>query len=90
MDQVIKHFESAVKTPAQRNIFVKRNARCLKDILDFCDHDIQLALQTISVCVDRLAKSGLTGGYEAVCRNLPEYMVRAQQELEQKAYALQR
>ena len=82
IDQVIANFEPAVQSPTQKSIFLKRNARCLKDILDFCNHDIPLALQTISVCADRLEQSGLTGGYEAVCRNLPEYMVRAQQELE--------
>ena len=85
-DQVIAHFESAVQTPVQRTIFIKRNARCLKDILDFCDHDITLALQTISVCIDRLAKEGLTGGYEAVCRNLPEYYETAKAELAKQAY----
>ncbi len=81
VEQVISRFESAVQTPMQRGVFVKRNARCLKDIFDFCDQDIALALQTISVCVRRLQKAGLTGGYEAVCRNLPEYYEKAKQEL---------
>ncbi len=81
VEQVISRFESAVQTPMQRAVFVKRNARCLKDIFDFCDQNIALALQTISVCVRRLQKAGLTGGYEAVCRNLPEYYEKAKAEL---------
>lgn len=85
-DQVIARFESVVQNPVQKSIFLKRNARCLKDILDFCDHDIPLALQTISVCADRLAKQGLTGGYEAVCRNLPEYYEKAKAQLAQQRY----
>lgn len=87
VDQVLARFESAVQTPAQKCIFVKRNARCLKDIFDFCDQDITLALQTISVCVRRLQKAGLTGGYEAVCRNLPEYYEKAKAELAEVPYA---
>jgi len=81
--QVIENFESAVKTDKQKHIWFKRNCRCLRDILQFCNEDIPLALQTISVCATELNKAGFWGGYEAVCRNLPEYMVRAQKELEQ-------
>ncbi len=87
VEQVLARFESAVQTPAQKCIFVKRNARCLKDIFDFCDQDITLALQTISVCVRRLQKAGLTGGYEAVCRNLPEYYEKAKAELAEAPHA---
>ena len=82
---VLENFESAVQTNEQKHIWFKRNCRCLRDILNFCNQDIPLALQTIDVCIRRLEKAGLTGGYEAVCRNLPEYMVRAQQELEEQA-----
>ena len=87
VDQVIARFERAVQTPAQKDVFVRRNARCLKDILAFCDHNIPLALQTISVCARRLQKGGVTGGYEAVCRNLPEYYEKARAELEEQAQA---
>lgn len=83
VDRVIERFEQAVATPAQREIFVRRNARCLKDILGFCDHNISLALQTISVCARRLEQGGVSGGYEAVCRNLPEYYEKAKQELQE-------
>ena len=83
VDRVIERFEQAVATPAQREIFVRRNARCLKDILGFCDHNISLALQTISVCARRLEQGGVSGGYEAVCRNLPEYNEKAKQELQE-------
>ena len=83
VDRVIERFEQAVTTAAQREIFMRRNARCLKDILSFCDHDITLALQTISVCARRLEQGGVSGGYEAVCRNLPEYYEKAKQELQE-------
>ena len=84
--RVLACFEPDVKTPVQQEIWFKRNVRCLKDILQFCGEDIPLALQTIDVCLERLEKSGLTGGYEAVCRNLPEYMARAQEKMEHSAY----
>ena len=86
VDRVIERFEQAVTTDAQREIFVRRNARCLKDILSFCDHDIALALQTISVCARRLEQGGVSGGYEAVCRNLPEYYEKAKQELQENEH----
>jgi len=83
---VLENFESAVQTPEQKGIWFKRSCRCLRDILNFCNKDIPLALQTIDVCIRRLEKAGLTGGYEAVCRNLPEYMVQAQRELQEQAH----
>ena len=86
VDPVIARFESAVKTPAQKRIFIKNNARYLQDILDFCDHNIPLALQTINVCAERLAKGGVTGGYSAVCRNLPEYYEQAKVRLAEQTY----
>jgi len=87
VDQVLARFEKSVQTPKQRHIFVKNNASNLKDILEFCDHDIPLALQTISVCARRLQKGGVTGGYTAVCRNLPEYYEKAKAELAEETYA---
>ena len=86
VDQVLTRFESSIKTPEQRHIFLKHNASRLQDILNFCDHNIPLALQTISVCVRRLQKGGVTGGYGAVCRNLPEYYDKAKKELEEATY----
>ena len=81
--EAAERFEPEVKNPQQFQIWFKRNARCLRDILNFCSQDIPLALQTISVCAYRLQKAGLTGGYEAVCRNLPEYYAAAKVELEE-------
>lgn len=86
VDQVIERFEKPIETDTQKHIFLKRNARCLKDILDFCDHDIMLALQTISVCARRLQQAGFSGGYEAVCRHLPEYYDKAKKELTEQDY----
>ncbi len=79
--EVLEHFEPPLNA-VQQEIWFKRNARCLRDILQFCKENIPLALQTVSVCATRLARGGVTGGYEAVCRNLPEYMLKAQQELQ--------
>ena len=66
----------------QLSIWYKRNCRCLTDILNFCGKNITLGLETISVCVRRLEKAGLSGGYEAVARNLPEYMAQAKKQME--------
>ena len=66
----------------QLGIWYKRNCRCLTDILNFCGKNIPLGLETISVCVRRLEKAGLSGGYEAVARNLPEYLAQARKQME--------
>lgn len=78
---VLSEFEDEMND-TQKGIWFKRNCRCLADILNFCGKDISLALGTIRVCVDRLDKAGLKGGYEAVCRNLSEYYAQAQKALQ--------
>lgn len=78
---VAERFEEPMDK-VQLNIWYKRNCRCLSDILNFCGKNIPLGLETISVCVRRLEKAGLTGGYEAVARNLPEYMAQAKKQME--------
>ena len=83
-NEVIKHFEAHVQTDAQKSVWFRRNCRCLKDILAFCGQDNKLALQTIYECIMRLKKDGLSGGYEAVCRNLPEYYAKAKSTLEEE------
>lgn len=82
-NQVLERFEPPM-SPTQKAIWFKRNCRCLSDILNFCNQDITLALQTIHVCAQRLQQAGLSGGYEAVCRNLPDYMTKAQKQLEEE------
>lgn len=84
---VIENFESNVQTPEQKRIWFKRNCRCLTDILSFCGKNIPLALGAIEACAIRLQKANLSGGYEAVCRNLPEYMAQAQKENLEANYA---
>lgn len=74
---VIENFESEVQTDAQKAVWFKRNCRCLSDILKFCNGDIDLALGCIYVCSTRLQEANLRGGYEAVCRNLPDYYADA-------------
>lgn len=71
-NRVIEHFED-LKTDDQKAIWFKRNCRCLSDILKFCGGDIDVAVECIAVCVERLEKAGLKGGYEAVCRNITLY-----------------
>ncbi len=75
-NRVIEHFED-LKTDDQKAIWFKRNCRCLSDILKFCGGDIDIGLECIAVCAERLEKAGLQGGYEAVCRNLSLYYEQA-------------
>lgn len=83
---VLAEFEEEMND-TQKGIWFKRNCRCLADILNYCGKDIPLALQTVRVCTERLEKAGFTGGYEAVCRNLPEYYQQAKKRLEGVNYA---
>lgn len=81
-EEVIKNFEPDVQTKDQKSIWYKRNCRCLSDIFRFCGKNIPLAIKTIDTCLERMAKAGYSCGYEAVCRNLPEYMAVAKQKME--------
>lgn len=78
---VLERFEDPM-TDVQKGIWFKRNCRCLTDILNFCGKNIPLGLETISVCVRRLEKAGLSGGYEAVLRNITEYHAQAKKQME--------
>ena len=80
-DQVVQQFEPEVKTPAQKAVWFKRNCRCLADILNFCNNEGDLALRTIKICRKRLAEEGLKGGYEAVCRRIPDYYAEAKRQV---------
>ena len=79
--KVLEHFEPSVKTDAQKQIWFKRNCRCLADIFNFCGQNSDLAVTTVYVCFSRLEKANLQGGYEAVCRNLTHYFAEAQKLL---------
>lgn len=81
-NRVIEEFEE-LKTDDQKAIWFKRNCRCLSDILKFCGGDIDVALECIAVCVERLEKAGLKGGYEAVCRNITLYYDEALKRIEE-------
>ncbi|MDD6153478.1 MAG: hypothetical protein PUC11_05980 [Elusimicrobia bacterium] len=83
---VLAEFEE-LETKDQIAVWFKRNCRCLSDILKFCNGEIPVGLAVIRVCVERLEKAGLSGGYEAVCRNLPEYYHEAKKRLEGGVYA---
>lgn len=83
---VIENFEPEVQTDGQKAVWFKRNCRCLSDILRFCGGDIDMALGCIYVCATRLKKANLRGGYEAVCRNLPDYYSEAK-KLQEAPYA---
>ncbi|WP_428047718.1 DUF6291 domain-containing protein [Candidatus Proelusimicrobium excrementi] len=79
-NRVIAEFED-LQTQNQISVWFKRNCRNLSDILKFCGGDIDIGLECIAVCVERLEKAGLKGGYEAVCRNLPDYYREACQRV---------
>lgn len=83
---VLAEFEE-LETKDQIAVWFKRNCRCLSDILKFCGGEIPVGLAVIRVCVERLEKAGLSGGYEAVCRNLPEYYHEAKKRLAGGVYA---
>lgn len=83
---VLAEFEE-LETKDQIAVWFKRNCRCLSDILKFCNGEIPVGLAVIRVCVERLEKAGLSGGYEAVCRNLPEYYHEAKKRLAGGGYA---
>lgn len=76
-NEVLANFEPEVTSDAQKAVWFRRNCRCLTDILQFCEGNIDLALGCIYVCGTRLQKANLRGGYEAVCRNLPDYFAEA-------------
>ncbi len=83
-NRVIAEFED-LHTQDQIAVWFKRNCRNLSDILKFCGGDIDIGLECIAVCVERLEKAGLKGGYEAVCRNLPDYYREACQRVKARA-----
>lgn len=83
-NRVIAEFED-LQTQDQIAVWFKRNCRNLSDILKFCGGDIDIGLECIAVCVERLEKAGLKGGYEAVCRNLPDYYREACQRVKTRA-----
>lgn len=85
-NRVIAEFED-LQTQDQIAVWFKRNCRNLSDILKFCGGDIDIALECIAVCVERLEKAGLKGGYEAVCRNLPDYYREACQRFKARTNA---
>ena len=80
---VIEVFESKVQTEAQKGVWFRRNCRNLKDILSYCNNDIEAAMFTIDCTIDWLSQNNLQGGYEAVCRNLPEMYSRAMKRIEE-------
>lgn len=85
-NRVIAEFED-LHTQDQIAVWFKRNCRNLSDILKFCGGDIDIGLECIAVCVERLEKAGLKGGYEAVCRNLPDYYREACQRVKARTNA---
>lgn len=80
-NRILAEFEDEMDK-TQIGIWFKRNCRCLTDILNFCGKDVELAVETVRACVLRLEKAGLSGGYEAVCRNLPEYYGEAKKRVQ--------
>ena len=79
---VLESFEPEVKTDTQKEVWFRRNCRNLKDILSYCNNDIEAAMFTINKTCKWLEENNLSGGYEAVCRNLPEMYSKALKELD--------
>lgn len=80
---VIKYFESEITTDAEADVWYRRNYKHLKDILEFCHLDIDLALNTIYVCAKEMHDIGYkSAGYKAVCSCLPAYRKEAKKLLE--------
>lgn len=85
---VLTYFEPEIKTNEQKRVWFKRNARCLSDILAFCENSLEGAILTISECIDWLQRNHLDGGYEAVIRNASRFYPIAKQKL-QKGFNFQ-
>ena len=75
-NMVLERFEH-IENDVQRGIWFKRNCRCLTDILNYALGDKELACEMIGCTCDYLKENKLTGGYEAVCRQLPRWYEEA-------------
>ena len=77
LTEVQRLFEPSVKTEAQQRIWQRHNTRALQEILTFCKEDIPQALCVIGYCKKNWQAKGYLGGYDAVCRHLPQYYAQA-------------
>ena len=75
-NMVLARFEQ-ITAPEQKAIWFKRNCRCLSDILNYALGDKDLACEMIACTCAFLKENRLTGGYEAVCRQLPRWYEEA-------------
>ena len=75
-NMVLERFEH-IENDVQRGIWFKRNSRCLSDILNYALGDKDLACEMISCTCAFLKQNRLSGGYEAVCRQLPRWYEEA-------------
>lgn len=76
-NMVLARFEKTINAPEQKAIWFKRNCRCLSDILNYALGDKDLACEMISCTCAFLKQNRLSGGYEAVCRQLPRWYEEA-------------
>ena len=82
-NMVLERFEH-IENDVQRGIWFKRNCRCLTDILNYALGDKELACEMIGCTCDYLKENKLTGGYEAVCRQLPRWYEEALKQRREK------
>ena len=82
-NMVLERFEH-IENDVQRGIWFKRNSRCLSDILNYALGDKELACEMIGCTCDYLKENKLTGGYEAVCRQLPRWYEEALKQRREK------
>lgn len=62
---------------AKVGVWYRTNCRYFSEILKYCHNDLDLAEGCVYACVTKLEKNGLSGGYAAVVRHLPEYHAEA-------------
>ena len=82
-NMVLERFEH-IENDVQKGIWFKRNSRCLSDILNYALGDKELACEMIGCTCDYLKENKLTGGYEAVCRQLPRWYEEALKQRREK------
>lgn len=83
-NRMLENFEPNIdsKDPGKVGVWYRANCKYFSEILKYCNNDLDLAEGCVYACVTKLEKLGLTGGYAAVVRHLPEYYTEAKKQLE--------
>lgn len=83
-NRLLENFEPDIdrNDKAKVGVWYRTNCRYFSEILKYCGNDLDLAEGCVYNCVTKLEKAGLTGGYAAVVRHLPEYYAEAKKQME--------